>query len=217
LKNQEIVLFLIKERRPIMKKVYNLNKRIRFLLIIIILLLALSMLLGCSGNYGHIQKSREAGRSFENLQISGDHIYYYSGPAARPYAVIGIHEDYTLKTRLWKRIDLTSDQLRMWLSLGMQGTLGSPPSGSYIFGPDGQKIGIWYSIFNHTVVKMENDNVVVVHPPSSYPGQRVRPSIERGSIDTKEPFLGAFNEDYRKTFKYAAIDKGRVDNLIEIQ
>jgi hypothetical protein len=216
LKNQEIVLFLIKERRSIMKKVYNLNKRFRFLLIIIILLLTLSMLLGCSGNYGHIQKSREAGRSFENLQVRDDHIYYYSGPAAIPYAVIGIHKDYTLKTRLWKRIDLTSDHLRIWLKLGMQGTFGYPPSGSYIFGPDKQKIGIWYSIFNHTVVKMENDNVVVVHPPSSYPGQRVRPSIERGSVDSKEPFLGGISEDFGMTFTYAAIGK-QIEPFIEFK
>jgi hypothetical protein len=196
-----------KGRCPIMRKIYNLNKIIRPLLIIIILFLTIIMLLGCSGNYGHIQKSREAGRSLENLQIRDDHIYYYSGPAARPYAVIGIHQDYTLKTRLWKRIDLTSDHLRIWLRLGMQGTFGYPPSGNYIFGPDGQKIGTWYSIFNHTVVKMENDNVVVVHPPSSYPGQRVRPSIERGSIDSNEPFLGKIDEDSGMTFTYAAIGK----------
>jgi hypothetical protein len=194
-----------KGRRPTMKKVNN--KIVRPFLIIIILLLTITMLWGCSGKYGHIQKSREAGRSFENLQIRDDHIYYYSGPAAIPYAVIAIHKDYTLKTRLWKKIDLTSDQLRIWFTLGMQGTFGSPPSGSYIFDPDGQEIGIWYSIFNHTVVKMENDNVVVVHPPSSYPGQSVRPSIERGSIDSKEPFLGELNEDWRMTFKYAAIEK----------
>jgi hypothetical protein len=194
-----------KGRRPIMKKVYN--QLVRLFLIIIILLLTISMLWGCSGKYGYIQKSREAGRSFESLQIWDDHIYYYSGPAAIPYAVIGIHKDYTLKTRLWKKIDLTPDQLRIWLILGMQGTFGFPPSGSYIFGSDGQKIGIWYSIFNHTVVKMENDNVVVVHPPSSYPGQRVRPSIERGSIDSKKLFLGEIDEDWGMTFTYAAIGK----------
>jgi hypothetical protein len=193
-----------KKEGAAMKKVNN--KLCRLFLIIIIVLLTIAMLWGCSGKYGHIQKSREAGRSFENLQIRDDHIYYYSGPAAIPYAVIGIHKDYTLKTSLWKKIDLTSDHLRIWLTLGMQGSFGSPPSGSYIFGPDGQEIGIWYSIFKHTIVKMENDNVVLVYPPSSYPGQSVRPSIERGSIGSKEPFLGALNEDSRMTFKKAAIE-----------
>jgi hypothetical protein len=173
-----------------MIQVRNMDRFYRSFSIITILLLAIITLLGCSGNYGHIQRSREAGRAFENLQVHADHTYYYSGPAAIPYAIIGIHKDYTLKTRLWKRIDLTSDQLRMWLDLGMQGTLGFSPHGSYIFGPDGQKIGVWYSIFSGTVVKMENDNIVVIHPPSSYPGQNVRPSIERGSIESKEPFRG---------------------------
>jgi hypothetical protein len=173
-----------------MPKIFNLIKFIRFYPITTIVLLTIIILSGCAGNYGHIQRSREAGRSIENYQVYSDHTYYFSGPAAVPYAIIGIHKDYTLKSRLWKSVDLTSDQLRRWLDLGMQGTFGFPPSGSYIIGPDGQKIGIWYSIFNGTVVKMENDNVVVVHPPSSYPGQNVRPSIERGSIEFKELPIG---------------------------
>jgi hypothetical protein len=186
-----------------MIKIYNQNNFIRHLLMITILLLMVVMLLGCAGNYGHIQRSREAGRSFENFQVQPDHIYYYSGPDAIPYAIIGIHKDYTLKTRLWKRVDLTSGLLEVWLDLGMQGTLGFPPYGSYIFSPDGQKIGIWYSIFRGTVVKMENDNIVIVHPPSSFPGQNVRPSIERGAIDSIEPLFGAINENSEKTSAYA--------------
>jgi len=188
-----------------MTKVNNLEKYIRPLSFFTIIVLTIVMLWGCTGNYGNIQRSREAGRSFENFQVYADHHYYFSGPANIPYAIIGIHENYTLKTGLWKRVDLTSDQLRMWLDLGMQGTLGFPPSGSYIFGPDGQKIGIWYSIFKGTVVKMENDNVVVVHPPSSFPGQNVRPSIERGSIESVEPSWGVINEDSEKNIVYSAL------------
>jgi hypothetical protein len=169
-----------------MFKVYNL-KKIKFITILMVIMIIFS---GCAGNYGLIQRSREAGRSFESYQVFSDHNYYFSGPAAIPYAIIGIHQDYTLKSRLWKRVDLTPDQLKRWLDLGMQGTLGFPPSGSYIYGPDGQQIGIWYSIFNGTVVKMENDNLVVVHPPSSYPGQNVRPSIERGAIESVKETMG---------------------------
>ncbi len=173
-----------------MTKVINQIKYIRHFSFFTIMLLSIIILWGCSGNYGLIQRSREAGRSFENFQVFDDHVYYFSGPANIPYAIIGIHKDYELKTKLWKKVDLTSEQLRMWLDLGMQGTLGYHPYGSYIYGPDRQKIGIWYSIFNGTIVKMENDNIVVVHPPSSFPGQNVRPAIERGSIKVKEPGFG---------------------------
>jgi hypothetical protein len=173
-----------------MTKVINQIKYIRHFSFLIIMLLSIMILWGCSGNYGLIQRSREAGRSFENFQVFDDHVYYFSGPANIPYAIIGIHKDYELKTKLWKKVDLTSEQLRMWLDLGMQGTLGYPPYGSYIYGPNRENIGIWYSIFNGTVVKMENDNIVVVHPPSSFPGQNVRPAIERGSIEAKEPGFG---------------------------
>ncbi len=189
-----------------MIQVFNMNRFYRSFSIITILLLTIITFLGCSGNYGIIQKSREAGKSFENFQVYPDHNYYFSGPANIPYAIIGIHKDYNLKTRLWKKVDLTSEQLKMWLDLGMQGTLGFSPGGSYIFGPHGQKIGIWYSIFNGTIVKMENDHIVVVHPPSSYPGQNVRPSIERGSTESKEPFWGAINENSEMIFAKAAIN-----------
>ncbi|GEM_PF-646230 len=165
-------------------KIYNT------LILGVILLTFFMTLPGCSGNYGIIQKSREAGRIFEKHQVLEDHNYYFSGPAASPYAVIAIHQDYTLKSRLWKKTDLTTGQLERWLALGMQKTTGWPASGSFILGPDGQKIGMWFSIFRGTVVKLEDDNTVVVHPPISAPWKGPTPSLERGSIDSGKPPLG---------------------------
>lgn len=146
-------------------------------------------MIGCGGSYGNIQRSREAGRIFENIEILPDHNYYYSGPDAIPYALIGIDKKYDLNSRYWKRIELTEEQLRRWMMFGMQGSLGFPPNGSYIYGPDGEKIGVWYSIFDGTVVKMLSDNQVKVYPPSYYPGQNARPAIERGSVDQQEKRL----------------------------
>ena len=186
-----------------MKKTYELVDTIRIHFLITILLSSVIIFWGCSGNYGNIQRSREAGRSFENFQVYDDHNYYFSGPANSPYAIIGIQKDYVLKTRLWKRVDLTPEKLKSWLNLGMQGTLGFPPAGGYILGPDREKIGIWYSIFNGTVVKMENDNIVVVHPPASYPGQNVRPAIERGAIESKDHIWGVIKEDHEIKIAYA--------------
>ncbi len=51
----------------------------------------------------------------------------------------------------------------------------------------------------------ENDNIVIVHPPASYPGQNVRPSIERGAIESKEPLSGALNGELEINIAYAAI------------
>ncbi len=161
------------------------------LLGVIITAAFLVILSGCASGYGTIQMSRQAGKIFEAHEILEDHIYYYSGPEAIPYAIIAIHEDYTLKTTLWKKVDLSSGQLKTWLGLGLHGLIGMSPHGSLILGPDGQKIGLWYSIFNGTVVKLENDNVVVVHPPISAPGKNIRPSLERGSADTLKNPAGA--------------------------
>ena len=147
--------------------------------------IALAFLAGCMGSYGNIQRSREVGRMFENLEILPDHIYYYSGSDAIPNALIGIHEKYSLKTRYWKRVNLDKGQLGIWLRLGMgsDGLIGTYPRGSYIYGPAGEKIGVWYSIFDGRVVRMLEDNQVEVYPPMSYPGQNERPSVERGAVD----------------------------------
>ncbi len=154
------------------------------------LLVSSAIVAGCGGgSYGYIQRSREVGRMFENIVILPDHNYYYSGPDAIPYAVVGIHENYHLQSRYWKRIDLTKEQLSMWITLGMQGSLGFPPNGSYIYGPQGEKIGVWYSIFDGTVVRLLSDNQVMVYPPSSYPGQNAKPAIERGAVDQEPPVL----------------------------
>ena len=78
-----------------------------------ICMIALSAaMIGCGSSYGNIQRSREVGRLFENTEILPDHNYYYSGPDAIPYALIGIDKKYTLESRYWKRINLTEEQLR---------------------------------------------------------------------------------------------------------
>ena len=151
-----------------------------------VLVFMLLFFAGCAGNYGYVQRSREVGRMFENLNIPSDYNYYFTGPEAVPYAIIGIHPDYNLKTRLWKSVNLTTEMLQMWLASGMQGAIGMPPGGSYILGPDGEKIGIWYSIFRYSPVKLVDNREVVVHPPTYFPGMDFRPMMERNAAYSPE-------------------------------
>jgi len=121
---------------------------------------------GCSNNFGIIRSSGEVTRMFETYKILPDHRYYYSGSDAAPRAIIGIQNNYTLNSRLWKPVDLTPEQLKGWISFILKDTTISPYNfGALILDSNGNPVGIWYSPRATTTVKMESDNHIIVHTP----------------------------------------------------
>lgn len=110
------------------------------------LLAGLLILAGCSGQYGRLSVNDSVKNQIENYQVLPDHNYYYSGAEVSPRAIIGIHKDYTLKSDLWKPVELTPDQLKKWMIyFGSSTTSDQPFNGSEILTPDGNRIGIWYA------------------------------------------------------------------------
>lgn len=142
------------------------NKRGRVISTFIILLITQATITGCLENYGILKPSLEVDRMFVNLQVLPDHKYYYSGPDAVPDAIIAIHNSYTLDSRLWKPVDLTPEQMKKWLDW-MTGNLDTTPFnyGWYILGPSGKELGMWFSPFYHTAIKMKDDNHIEVYTP----------------------------------------------------
>ena len=152
-------------------------------------LLMVSLLAGCAskqeirGNNGTLKLSLEVSQIFETYQVLPNHRYYYSGSSTKPKAIIGIDQNYSLDTRLWKEAaDLNSEQLKRWVDqiLGFR-----PPVrtfGSSILSASGQKVGIWYSPFDYTTVKVEADNQVMVFPPS----EARRPSLPKAFREFSE-------------------------------
>ncbi|MFH1582128.1 MAG: hypothetical protein ABIC39_08725, partial [Pseudomonadota bacterium] len=84
-----------------------------------------------------------------------------------PNAIIGIKNDYVLATKLWKGVDLDGKQLKNWIDR-MHQTHDFPisPYGSLILDHEGKQVGIWYSAWDSTIVKIEKDNHIVVHTPT---------------------------------------------------
>lgn len=123
---------------------------------------------GCSGNYGRLQLSKEVNKTFEDAVILPDHTYYYSGGDARPRAILAIQNSYKLRTSLWKKVDLDPERLRNWI-LFMTEFRGYNfrTFGSRVLDPQGKQVGIWYSAWNRTPVKMLGENEVAVVPPQT--------------------------------------------------
>jgi hypothetical protein len=118
-----------------------------------------------SSDYGRFKRSREVEKIFEGYQVLPDYTYYYSGPGADPTAIMGIHRDYSLRSRLWKKVDLTESQLKAWVDEMSDHIDFAPmPHGFSISDHTKKPIGVFYSP-EQTNVRIEEDNKIVVGVP----------------------------------------------------
>ena len=141
------------------------------------LIFSIGMLFACAGggNYGRLIGAKEAYNPMRDGPLGGpDYLYYKTPDEAQPNAVIAIHTGYTLDAGDdWTPIDVSGEQPQGW---GVYtGGMGSVPVLLEILGPGGQHIGLWYSVWTSTVVKVESNNRVQVYPPD--------PSTDPGSLD----------------------------------
>jgi hypothetical protein len=145
--------------------------------------LLIGLVAGCASkqesreNFGILQPSTEVSKIFESYQVLPNYKYFFTGSETKPLAIMGIDRNYTLVTRLWKEAaDLTPEQLKGWVN-----QIGGfrPPFrtyGAHILGPAGQQVGIWYSLYDDSQVKMLGDKQIEVVPPS----YMRKPSLPKG-------------------------------------
>jgi hypothetical protein len=120
--------------------------------------------------YGKLKRDKETTRTFQTNEVIPDHTYYTFGQGNIPYAIIGIHKDYTLRRGLWRQVDITTQLLRGWV--GQMDTIyGFQPYGSKILDNQEKQVGIWFSSKQWTTVVIEENNVIAVFTPEP-PGFR---------------------------------------------
>jgi hypothetical protein len=136
----------------------------------LVLWVFVGLLSGCAGggNYGHLIGAADAYSPMRQGPIGADYQYYQTPDRAQPDAIIAIYKDYTLDAGDdWTVVDLGAGS-QSWGVL--TGGLGSAPMLLEIQGPAGQHVGLWYSVWTSTVVKMEGGNRVQVYPPDTATG-----------------------------------------------
>lgn len=135
---------------------------------------------GCSTNYGQLRLSTEVENTFLDAIVLPNHKYYYSGGDTRPRAILAIHNSYKLRTNLWKEVDLESEQLKNWIQQMRDFLEGYSfrTFGSRVLDPEGKQVGIWYSAWNRTPVKMVGENEVAVYPPKTGAAEFFHPYLE---------------------------------------
>ena len=132
--------------------------------------LILNFSLALAFEYGKLKRDKDTTRFFQTHKVVPDHKYYTSGQGNIPYAIIGIHKDYTLRQGLWKQVDITTQLLRGWVDQ-MHTIYGFQPYGSKILDNRGNQVGIWFSSKQWTTVVIEENNVIAVFTPEA-PGFR---------------------------------------------
>lgn len=129
----------------------------------------------CAGGYGGLNKTPDVTQMFVESRLPEDHSYYFIGRETMPYAVIGIKDGYQLQSRFWKPVDPDTDRFRKMVR-SPYGHQSYPPMGAYMVGPEGNRVGLWYSTYDFASFRVTEDKTVYVYNPYDPTG------LERSSL-----------------------------------
>jgi len=118
---------------------------------------------GCMGSYGRIKSNPDLTDAFKNNLKLPDYNYYYCGRENLPYAVVGIDPQYEFQDSVWFKIETKADVYKKAASITAWDRTWS--RGADILDPEGNRIGIWFSYYSSTSVKVGPDNKVAVFNP----------------------------------------------------
>jgi len=122
--------------------------------------------------------SQEATAIWHSYEILPNYHYYYAGPDTRPFYIIGVDDRYKLISKLWKPVDLTPEMLKDWFNYFRPrvGGYNPLPYGAFINGPNGERIGLWYSVLDWrltgSAILGENNEVTIFMPTNEGHRQR---------------------------------------------
>ena len=143
---------------------------------IFLMVTAISLMLSMGGSkalawegYGSIVPSSEVTEAYESYRADPDLVYYFSGPAGSPDAIIGVNKAYTLDSTLWQDITITTPADFKTLVSGTQflaSELFQSLHGFAILDDVGTAIGTWYSpLETPTFVRTAGGKTVDIHTP----------------------------------------------------
>ena len=139
---------------------------------VFLLVIIQGMLTGCAtaGQRSGITSSQEATAIWHTYEVLPNYNYYYAGPETRPFYIIGIDDSYKLRSKLWKPVDLTPEMLNNWFNYYRPrvGGYNPLPYGAFILDPNGERIGLWYSVVDWRLTGSatfgENNEVTIYMP-----------------------------------------------------
>ncbi|MDZ7665781.1 MAG: hypothetical protein U5K27_10730 [Desulfotignum sp.] len=128
----------------------------------VILLLAGMVLIGaCAGSYGKLVTSHVSEDQYRQQTLPADLDYYYCGRSGLPYAVVGIDDTYRFNDRFWFKIQSMDEVYEKIYNLSDLHPYARSMRAADILDPAGKRIGVWFSYYHHTPVKVDPDSGVL--------------------------------------------------------
>jgi hypothetical protein len=158
------MLFDIGQAQKIISDISTSKMRLWPYTMIVLGLVGLLCSCATTSHYGQLQSSQDITQLFEKAQVLSDHIYYYSGLQGVPDAIIAIRPNYTLRSTLWQQVDFSHLTLKKWI-FRMDYVQLVRPQGAWILGPDGDRLGIWFSAQRKTTIRLDSESRLLVAPP----------------------------------------------------
>jgi hypothetical protein len=115
---------------------------------------------GCFENYGRLRRSAEVQAMFETGQLPSEYNYHFYGSRNHPYAVMGLEPDWTLRSRMWREVELSTEEFK-YMTKWVWEDLGYHKYGADILNPQFEKIGIIYTSSWMAAVKVDKDTKTV--------------------------------------------------------
>lgn len=127
---------------------------------------------GCLENYGRLRRSTEVQTMFETGQLPSEYNYYFFGHRNHPYAVMGLEPDWTLRSKMWRTVELNTEEFK-YMTKWVWEDIGYARGGKYgaqILDPEFVKIGIIYTASWMATVKVDKDTKTVEVMPQIWLG-----------------------------------------------
>lgn len=133
------------------------------------LILAAVLAAGCaSGGYGRLHHDAEISRLFSTNAVPDYYRYYTTGRSKMPYAIIGIDPRYQIGGAHWEPVAPNTQEFAQKVSAMWRPNIWEqydPAEGAWIKAPNGDELGIWYSMYPYATIRMADDNRVEILSP----------------------------------------------------
>ncbi|MFP4159042.1 MAG: hypothetical protein ACLFQ9_01820 [Desulfobacterales bacterium] len=137
---------------------------------LVLLILAALVMTGCAaGSWGSLRQDPEVTEMFRKNRVPEDYRYYSRGRSNLPYAIVGVDPEWRFESRFWEEVEPNTEEFAgkvrfVWdPDVWYQYNSGR---GAWILGPDGGRIGLWYSMYPDTAIAVDKEQKSIrVHSP----------------------------------------------------
>jgi hypothetical protein len=149
---------------------FFLQKRILSIMgLLTISVFVMIVMSGCLENYGRLNRDHAVTAAFETGQLPSEYHYHFFGIRNHPRAVMGLRPDWTLKSSLWRTVELNTEEFK-FMTKWVWEDLGYYKYGANILDPEFEKIGIIYTSSWMAAVKVDKDTKTVEVMPHVWNG-----------------------------------------------